>query len=262
MLGLSAHDAFAAGPDKATCLDTASQAQDLRDAHKLLAARDRLRVCAQEACPAAVQRDCLKWLDAVEQSLPTVVVTAKDGAGRELLDVKVTADGQPLASKLTGDALPMDPGSHTLHFETPDGVTADQQVAIREGAKNQAVGVVLSGGGASSGQPFHGWRTVGWAVGGVGVVGLAVGTVAGIMAASDKSSAHCVGDACDAGPLNSARSAAAVSTVGLIAGGVLGAGGAALVLFAPKRPVATRGGLRLSPLVAAGGAGMIFAGSF
>jgi hypothetical protein len=52
-------------PDKAACLDASSQAQSLRDAHKLVEARQKLRVCAQAACPGVVQRDCLSWLDAV-----------------------------------------------------------------------------------------------------------------------------------------------------------------------------------------------------
>jgi hypothetical protein len=74
---------------------------------------------------------------------------------------------------------------------------------------------------------------VGWIVGGVGVAGLAVGTIFGIVAIGDKSSAHCTGNQCDLGPLDSARSAARVSDVGLVAGGVLTAGGAALVLLTP-----------------------------
>lgn len=285
-----------APPDKAACLNASNQAQTLRDAHKLMEARDQLRVCAQQACPGVVQKDCLTWLDAVEASLPTVVVTAKDGAGRDLFDVKVSADGQPLTTKLTGDGLPMNPGPHALHFESADGATLDQQVMVREGVKNQNVAVVLSktvaapAGGATpaaatpgatpaGGQPDTSpssdsgggipWRTVGWVAGGVGIIGLGVGTAFGFIAISDKNGAHCdATNACDPGGLSSANSAATVSTIGVIAGGVLLAGGAALVLFGPKgdsgaSPTANAiKSVKLAPLVGARDGGLLLGGSW
>ena len=278
-----------APPTKAACLDASSQAQTLRDAHKLLEARDQLRICAQQGCPDVVQKDCLTWGDAVEQSLPTVVITAKDAAGKDLIDLKVTADGQPLTSKLVGDAIAMNPGPHTLHFETTNGVTLDQQVVVREGVKNQNIAVVLNTGapaGAGTATPAPGgmpdvppsppdgstsspWRTVGWVAGGVGIVGLGVGTIFGIMAISNKNNAHCdASNACDASSLNSANTNATISTVGWIAGGVLLAGGAALVLFAPKSdasaPAASppAGTLRLSPLFAGRDGGLLLQGDF
>jgi len=279
----------ASPPSKAACLDASSQAQTLRDAHKLLEARDQLRICAQQGCPEVVQKDCLSWVDAVEQSLPTVVITAKDAGGKDLIDLKVTADGQPLTSKLVGDAIPMNPGPHTLHFETADGVTLDRQVVVREGVKNQSVAVVLNTGApAGAATPASGampdvppsppdgstsspWRTVGWVAGGVGIVGLGVGTIFGFMAISSKNNAHCdASNACDASSLSSANSNATVSTVGIIAGGVLLAGGAALVLFAPKSDASTppastpAGTLRLSPLLAGAGrdTGLLLQGDF
>jgi hypothetical protein len=278
-------------PDKAACLDAASQSQNLRDTHKLVEAREKLHICAQQACPAVVQEDCLTWLNAVEESLPTVVLTAKDGAGRDLVDVKVVADGQPLVSRLEGVALPMNPGPHVLHFETAGGVTLDQQVLVREGVKNQTVAVVLgteapaTAGAAAperttagsdptaqldtanaSGHGSIRWRTVGLVTGGAGIVGLGIGTLFGFRAISEKNSAHCdASGACDAGPLKNANSAASLSTVGLLAGGVLLAGGAALVLFAPKgdsaAPVASAS-LRLAPLVGPRDAGLQLGGSW
>jgi hypothetical protein len=282
-----------AAPDKAACLDASNKAQGFRDAHKLLEARDALRICAQQVCPGVVQKDCLTWLDAVESSLPTVVVSAKDPAGRDLFDVKVTADGQPLTSKLAGDALPMNPGPHAFHFELTDGTVLDQQVLVREGLKNQNISVVLGkaapvpaagtspAGATPVGQPDIPpagdsggggipWRTVGWITGGVGVAGLALGTVFGIMAMGDKNGAHCdASGACDPGKLSDANSAATISTIGFIAGGVLVAGGAALVLFGPSGNTASAAPatgaattLKLAPLVGARDAGLLLGGSW
>jgi hypothetical protein len=236
-----------------------------------------------------VQKDCLSWLDSVEQGVPTVVVSAKDPSGKDLFDVKVTADGQPLTTKLAGDALPMNPGPHAFHFELADGTVLDQQVLVREGVKNQNITVVLGkaeaapAGGAPAGGPAGGqpqtpgadtggggipWRTVGWITGGVGAAGVVLGAVFGIVAMGDKNGAHCdASGACDPGPLSSANSAATISTVGFVAGGVLLAGGAALVIFGPSgdapasaAPAAAR--LRLAPLVGARDAGLVLGGSW
>jgi hypothetical protein len=167
---------------------------------------------------------------------------------------------------------------------------------VREGVKNQSVTVVLgkpaaATPAATSAAPASGaqampdtppasassgggspLRTVGWIAGGVGVVGLGIGTAFGIAAISDKSSAHCdASNACQSGPLSSANSAATISTVGFVAGGVLLAGGLALVLFAPKAsgpdttgtaPAKTREALRITPLVGSRNAGLMVGGSW
>ena len=129
---------------------------------------------------------------------------ARDGAGADL-DVRVTVDGAPLATRLDGQAIPMNPGMHAFHFQLADGASADARVVVAEGSQNQLVTTTLGGlapqlpatpaqstatvpaapGGASP------WRTVGWVLSGVGVVGLGVGAGFGIAAMSDKGSANC-----------------------------------------------------------------------
>src|SRR5271167_2677163 len=82
--------ATARADDKAACLDAASKGQSLRDHGKLVEARELFRRCAAQGCPQMVVQDCGGWLGDVEKSLPTVVVTAKDGSGNDLVDVKVS----------------------------------------------------------------------------------------------------------------------------------------------------------------------------
>jgi hypothetical protein len=268
--------------DKAACLDASLKGQTFRNANKLLEARDQFRVCAQVQCPGVVQTDCVTWLDAVEKSLPTVVVTAKDAAGAPLLEVAVTVDGAPLTTSLDGRAIPMNPGAHAFHFERADGSAQDLEVVVSQGVQNQAVTAVLkpavvvapppppqaarpepslpSTPPAAASPDSGPWKTVGWIVGGVGVAGLGLGTIFGIVAIGDKSSAHCADSQCDAGPLDSARNAARVSDIGLIAGGVLFAGGAALVLLAPGGGHAPSGGLTVAPMVGANDGGVVLGG--
>lgn len=292
LLALGSAARTARADEKSQCVDAAGQAQSLRDAHKLLQAREQLRVCAQQTCPSAVQKDCGTWLTEVEGSLPTVVLSAKDGAGKDLFDFTVTLDGQPAPSTAVGEAIPVDPGPHTFVFQAKDGTTAEQKVLVREGIKNQPVAVVLGSGSAqtgpgaattagtgspppggaspppdavtSSGPPL---RTIGWAVGGAGVVGLGIGAVFGLVAIGDKNGASCNADnVCPPGSLGGAKSAATVSTVGFIAGGALLAGGVVLVLVGPSSShQATTGRmprLELAPAVGTREAGLRLGGAW
>ena len=87
----------------------------------------------------------------------------------------------------------------------------------------------------------NGQRLVGLVVGGVGLAGLATGTIFGVLALNKnkKADEKCNGNTCpvaDGGFKFSqdARSYATISTVGFIAGGVLAATGATLYFLAPK----------------------------
>jgi hypothetical protein len=236
---------------KAACLDASSKAQTLRSAHQLLEAREQLRICSAARCPTVVRDDCARWTDAVESALPSVVITAKTGAGLDTVDVRVTVDGQPFAEKLDGRALPINPGAHAFHFVATDGTVVDRSVVVAEGESNHQIAVVIGpvpppaavvapaptaaarepeGPGPSKGP----WRTVGWVLGGAGIVGLGVGFGLGAVAMGDKNSAHCNGAGqCLPGPLGDARSAATGADVAVAVGAAFVAAGLALVIFAP-----------------------------
>jgi hypothetical protein len=251
--------------DRTTCLEAASQGQNLRDVHQLLEAREQFRICAGASCPAVVQKDCAVWLDEVEKALPTVVFSLKDGAGRDVLDARVSEQDKMLCSRLDGAAVPMNPGVHTFRFEAPNGTfSIEQQVLVGEGQKALNVTAVLApssaaestqsaGPGASEGgtavppakrQPIReqppssgGFTTRDWAyvVAGIGLAGVVVGTTTGAMAMGKKHTAddNCTGSDCnsvgaDAG--NSGRTLAAVSTVGFGIG-VLGLAAGTVLWF-------------------------------
>ena len=243
--------------DDAACLDGASKGQRFRATHKLLEAREQLRICAAAACPTVVQSDCAGWLAAVERALPSVVVTATDETGTSLIDVKVAVDGQPFLSRLDGHAVSINPGPHTFRFEGPGGATIEQVVLAAEGVQNQRVAAVLGKKAARSeanpakespaalpqapapgdgGAPRGGthWKMVGWVAGAAGVLGLGLGAFFGMKAIDDNNQAMCnENHVCLTGPLNEARSDAQLSTVAFVAGGILAAAGVGIVLFAP-----------------------------
>jgi hypothetical protein len=269
------------GTPIATCSDNYTHAQILRNEHKLLQARDALRVCAQTSCKDFIVKDCTMWLDQVQASLPSVVPVATDEAGNDVANVRVSMDGVILLQKIEGSSVEVNPGSHTFTFEAAGGTRIDKQIVVSEGEKNKRIAVSVARVGAqpaapistspaapapasslpptvsaplpatgpaatapassdtSSGPP---WRTIGLVTGGVGVVGLAIGTVFGLQASSEKSGAGCDSnshcpDAAAAGKLQDAKNAADLSTVFFVVGGVLGAGGLAMWIFAPSSSV-------------------------
>jgi hypothetical protein len=262
------------------CADAASEGQRLKNDHKLVEARVEFQNCARRQCPLIVQTDCLKWLEDVNTSLPTVVVTAKDASGADLVDVKVNVDGQPLVSKLDGQAVPIDPGRHVFQFSMQNGTELDQGAIIREGVKDQSVNVVLGSAVSRSPRPLAGvpgvvgggspapesrvWNTVGWVLGGSGLLGLAVGGAFGAVAIHDNDSASCnASKQCLPGPLSDARTAAVGSDIGFIAGGLLVAGGVTLVLLTPRRSSDGRGmGVNVIPLMGPGESGVALRGFF
>jgi hypothetical protein len=212
----------------------------------------------------------------------------------------VTMDGAPMSMAALGVERLVNPGQHAVHvtangwkdgdesFTVPDGGSAQVTVqmearaaagpapAAPETAPTPATSTPSPGGdqgppdttAASSG---HSLKTLGWIGIGVGGAGIVLGAVTGGLAAGKKSSASgspCTSGRCSQNDLTTYQSdrdsyytMGTISTIGFIAGGVLAAGGAALLLFGPhgeSQPAATAA--RVTPFVGPGSAGIT--GSF
>jgi hypothetical protein len=260
----------ASAGDKQVCSDAYSQAQSLRDDHKLVKAREQLRVCARNKCPAFIAKDCATWLDQVEAALPSVVLEAKDGKGNDVSQVKVTMDGQPFADKLIGAAMPIDPGEHKFVFEAPGVPLAEKSFLIREGERARHLEVVLDpdrargapqppapGPSSSASAPppeaparrGSGQRTAALIVGAIGFAGLAAGTTLALVAKSTyDGAAGCNAGTCatqdGVNTTDQARLFGNLATAGFLVGVAGVAAGAILWFSAPKtQPGAV--GLRL-----------------
>jgi hypothetical protein len=241
---------------------------------KLLDARAKLLVCARPACKPWMVKECTTSLAEVSARIPSVVFSAKDSRGNEIVEVTVTTGERSLTSRLDGKAIELGPGERTFTFVRADGSRAVVTAVVKEGEKAQRVTATFEGSesgtsAATPATPAHGGedgesgssvRTVGWVVAGAGVVGLGVGTFFGIKAIGSTGDANCdEKNTCEKGPLADARSAATVSTIGFIAGGVLLAGGVSLILLAPSRSKSGRS-LEAAPSVATSEAGLLFRG--
>ena len=118
-----------------------ADAQLLRMHGSLVDARGKLLVCAQTECPKPVANDCAAWLSEVEDSLSSVVFAVSDEEGHDLTDVRIRANGKPLADHADGRALTIDPGSYALRFESAGYLPVEQTISIRQSEKNRIVRV-------------------------------------------------------------------------------------------------------------------------
>jgi hypothetical protein len=276
---------------KDQCVDANSRGQELRRTGKLSAAREQFRACAVEACPDMVRTDCTKRLDELTQAQPTIAFVVKDASGADVIAVKVTVDGRPLADGLTGTALPVDPGQHVFAFQAAGQATATRTLVITEGEKGrrEVVALIAAPPGpaqapATAGQPDSSGteatpgdggvgtqKILGLVAGGVGVAGVAVGSIFGVMtlslASAQKSdcasATSCSSHAQALNDRSSGMTDGTISTVAFIAGGALLVGGAVLFFTAgapPGQPATA--GLLFVPSVGPGGGGMTLRGAF
>lgn len=212
-----------------------------------------------------------------------------DALAPEVPRLRVVA-GQPVATSpglqwyVDGDrhealvletGAPFDPGPHLVEVRDAGGRSRRVEVELRRGASQTvtidgwesappgspprvAVAAPSSSAPAEPAPPSRGGlgsvQTAGLVVGGVGLVGLAIGTVFGVLALGDTDGLDARGtcddvpdfDAC-AADYDAAQRDATISTVGLVAGGVLTAAGVGMiVLGAPEDAGTGRGALTVA----------------
>lgn len=183
----------ASASQKAVCVAAYGDGQKARDEGKLRAAKAAFEVCAADACPDVTKKDCTIWHGEVEAALPSLSFVVKDAAGADVNALTVTMDGEALATRLDGKAIPVDPGTHTFRFEKAGEAPVVREVLVREGEKARKVEVVIGavagptpGAGAGSG----GISPATWVLAGVGGAGLVVFGVLGGLGLSAKSDAE------------------------------------------------------------------------
>jgi hypothetical protein len=144
LLGLPslAHAQTASGTDdaKRECVVQHEQSQVLRNSGRLLETLSALRVCSQQSCPTAVREDCVQWFEEVKRSVPSVVLRARSG-DVDQLEVRVSIDGRGASTRLDGQPLELDPGSHVFRFECPGFDPVERQVLVTPGEKLRTVSV-------------------------------------------------------------------------------------------------------------------------
>src|SRR4051812_40648218 len=82
--------------EKQQCIASYEQAQKQRHDGQYLGARQQLLTCTDPACPAFIASDCARWLIELDASTPTIVISARDLGGRDILLGQLTIDGVPV----------------------------------------------------------------------------------------------------------------------------------------------------------------------
>jgi hypothetical protein len=269
--------------EKQACVIAYEQGQRLRKDGKLRAAKEQLSSCSRESCPAVLRPDCLQWLAENERSLPSVVVEVYGADGKAISDVRVLVDQELVAVSVDGKPLPIDPGTHTLRFESRGVTSLEEVVVLREGEKNRPIVVrfgpkeapvripdrppaapapipVVSSRGAEqvslAPSPFV------YGLGGVGLLGLAGWAYFGLSGVAAKSDLDACKPDCDADAIASARTKLHVADASLLVG--LGSLGAALYFYlrsnhdtGAQRAVSPQVDVHLAPRASGGDATMI-----
>src|SRR5882724_2202806 len=112
------------------------------DGH-LRQARETYESCSKAICSPVVRQDCTTRYAQLAHDIPTIVPLVTDEAGTPLVDVQVTMDGAPIASRLDGRSIAVDPGMHEFSFSTASGVLLTQQIMIVQGQRNQPIAVAV-----------------------------------------------------------------------------------------------------------------------
>lgn len=165
-------------------------------------------------------------------------------------------DEKPLSIQLLDTDMPVDGGEHKLRASAPGKVASESKVTIPGvGTTSFEIPALAdappeppSGGPAvdpvgkppEQGSDTNGWqKPTSYVVGGLGIIGLGVGSVFGLTASSQWSDAEsaCPQNRCSAdgyGKWEDARSSATISTIAFTAGIVLVASAAVLFFTAPS----------------------------
>jgi hypothetical protein len=236
--------------DKQQCISASDQGQELRDNGNYRRAREAFASCARAACPALVRRDCAQWQAELEESWPSVVVSARDERGNDLADVQVLLDGEPLVAKLDGRPVRVDPGEHKLRIEADGHPPIEQRLVVRAGEKNRVIEVRIASTGDASVQTDHATapgesesalnakRTSALVFGGLALVAFGTEAYFGLSGMSDRNgllSQPCAQTStCSASAVDSIRTKFTVADIALGVG--LASGALSVYLFLTSAP--------------------------
>ncbi len=243
------HPAFAA--TKAECVKANADGQAATLDGKFSQARDLLRKCTVDTCPRLVRSDCVERINALDRVQPTIVFDVKDGSGADIVNVTVTVDGAPLLDRLSGVAVPIDPGEHEVVLTVPGDAPVKRKIVIKEGEKDRRERVVIGSpplplvvAAAPLPVGLGTAKVLGLVSGGVGVGAIIVGSIFGAQtfaAVSDQAKecggpgAACSNHSQALTDHTTASTDAVVSTVAFVVGGVLRGRRCALLHEPPSR---------------------------
>lgn len=175
--------------DKAECLAAADKGQRARKDRLFTEARSQFQICARPVCPQIVRQDCATWQNELSKILPSITLAVRDPDDHDVIEAKIFLDAKPLADKIDGKPVYLDPGEHVFRVEAEGFEPSDVRVIAREGEQNRNLDIKLQKNAeaptptpdptpAEPAPEASGGHTVPpWIVVGVGAAGLVTGVV-------------------------------------------------------------------------------------
>jgi hypothetical protein len=156
--------------------------------------------------------------------------------------LSVTVNGEPVAADAFGSRIGVDPGEVHLVVRSPEHTDHEEVVTVAIGENrtiNLSLGAPSDGPSPDPGTGGSGMLTAAYVVGGIGIAGVLIGTIAGAVALGKKGtiSDECTDTACTPDGLDavdSGQTAGDVSTVAFIIGTLAVGVGVTLFLLAPE----------------------------
>jgi hypothetical protein len=202
--------------------------------------------------------------EALKARLAKLTITSRESESA----LEVTRDGESVPASMLGAPVPVNPGAHTITVRVAGAGEWTTSVSLKEGEARTVEIPALGDAGGGSGPP----RWLAYVVGGVGLAGIGVGAAAGFVAMSNNEDSMdkkiCAPTATQCPERDAAFTAATVSTVGFIAGGVGVAAGVVLFFVSSGGPSAGASGkaalgpVRVAPIIGRSGAGALVIGTF
>lgn len=125
--------------DPAACSAAYESGQRLLTTARLLDAASQFRYCGSPACPAIMHSECLRFLDRVEATTPSIVVRVRPEVSVPVGLVLDEGHERPL----DGRAIALDPGHHELRLRASGYAVRQQRFLVAEGEKLKMLEVRL-----------------------------------------------------------------------------------------------------------------------
>lgn len=269
--------------DVQACLAASENGQRARASGKLRLAHEQFLSCSNDGCPSVVRQDCAQWNVEVTRQMPTMVFGARDKQRRDLFDVVVTMDGEPILRKLDGKSVDVDPGKHTFKFDSPGFSPVTETILVKEGERARLLEVVFEP-KAPAGKPagadapapvveHGGGHTIyPWLLVGAGGAAVVTGLVIALTAPDRPAGCDEASKTCVRAPGQSAEDFAQVQedagradsqpTLGFVvmgAGAAVAAGGLVWHFLEPTRPTTA---YRVAPWTTGQSSGLMLGGHF
>jgi hypothetical protein len=125
-------------PTKEQCISAHRECQEAQNSSNLITAWQKANFCTSTACPGLLVTDCARWVNELNQRIPSVVFEVRlDGQPEP--SAKIEIDGAPLEKWARDEAVRLNPGRHTFRIVLEPHPPVVQTMLLGEGMQYRMV---------------------------------------------------------------------------------------------------------------------------